>query len=82
MMPFGVTANAVLDGALYSADVKCTDLTSTLTLWMLGIVKSQRHLTPGSYLSTFMALSAVWVTSHTSKVEHKKKEKKLKSKPN
>ena len=53
--------------------MRCTDLTNTLTLWRLGIVKSQRHLTPGSYLSTFMALSTVWLTSHTSKVEHKKK---------
>ena len=49
------------------------DLTNTLSLWKLGIVKSQRRLTPGSYLSTFKALSAVWLTSHKSKVEHKKK---------
>ena len=53
--------------------MRCTGLTNTLTLWRLGIVESLRHLTPGSYLSTFLALSAVWLTSHKSKVEHTKK---------
>ena len=53
--------------------MRCTGLTNTLTLWRLGIVKSLRHLTPRSYLSTFLALSAVWLTSHKSKVEDKKK---------
>jgi hypothetical protein len=42
---------------------------NTLTLWGLDIVRSQRQWTPGSYLSTFAALPASRLKSHTSKVE-------------
>ena len=44
---------------------------NTPTLWGFDIVRSQRHQTPGSYLSTFVALPASWQQWHTSKVEQK-----------
>ena len=49
-------------------------LSNTLLLWRFGIVRSQRHWSPGSYLSTSVALPTVRLKWHPSKVEQKKTE--------
>ena len=65
-VPFGVTANAALDGVRFRQHF------NTLAMWGLVVVKPRRHLIPGLFLSTFKQFMPAWHGPRTLKVEQKK----------
>ena len=64
-VPFGVTANAALDGVRFRQPF------NTLTMWGLVVVKPRMNLIPGLFLSTFKQFMPAWHGSRTLKVEQK-----------